>query len=109
MIPGRTAFTSGIAAKSASPASRPAELAACTSGGVEDQFAKALSDVNKDWELYEIAENRGAMVIKVEVSEIVSFKDGKKAVEAIQKGASYFLSKPCGAEELVLTVKQALA
>ncbi len=61
-------------------------LAGCETGDdVEGKFAKALSDVNKDWQLYEIAKSRGAMTIKVEVSEIVPFKEAKKAVSAIQK------------------------
>jgi len=55
------------------------------SGDKEDQFASALSSMNADWKLYEIGESRGAVTIKVEVTEIVDFKDGKRAVEAIQK------------------------
>jgi len=60
---------------------------ACTGGGddAESKFAKALSEVNSNWFVYEVTEERGTPVIKVEVSEIVSFKDGKKAVEAISK------------------------
>lgn len=54
-------------------------------GDKEGQFAKALSSLNADWKLYEIGESRGAVTIKVEVQEIVSFQDGKKAMEAIQK------------------------
>lgn len=51
----------------------------------EDKFAQALTEMNPNWFLYEIGENRGAPTIKVEVSEIVDFKSAKKAVEAIQK------------------------
>ncbi len=61
---------------------------ACTGGGGDDaesKFSKALSEINSNWFVYEITEERGTPVIKVEVSEIVSFKDGKKAVEAISK------------------------
>lgn len=58
---------------------------ACTSGGVEDQYAKALSDIDKDWQLYEVKQQGKNTVIRVEVSKVVSFKDGKKAMEAIQK------------------------
>ncbi|MDH5508757.1 MAG: hypothetical protein OEZ32_00190 [Nitrospinota bacterium] len=61
---------------------------ACTQGSdgsnMEDKFASAVSAVNPDWILYEIAESRGAVTIKVEAQEIVNFQDAKKAVEAIQ-------------------------
>ena len=62
----------------------------CTeeSGGgsnTEDKFASVISDLNPDWVLYEIAESRGAVTIKVEAQEIVNFQDAKSAVEAIQK------------------------
>ena len=59
----------------------------CSSGGVEDEFAKAISEVNKDWVLYEVKQVRGATVIKVEVlnSSKVPFKQAKKAMEALQK------------------------
>lgn len=61
-------------------------ISGCTSGdGIEDKYDKALKEVNENWYLYEIGESRGAVVIKVEVSEIVSFDDGKKAVDAINK------------------------
>jgi hypothetical protein len=58
---------------------------ACTSGGVEDQYAKALSDINKDWQLYEVKKQGDSTIIRVEVSDVVSFKDGKKAMIALQK------------------------
>mgnify|MGYP000181580146 CR=1 FL=1 len=59
---------------------------ACTSGnGVEDQYAKALSDIDKDWQLYEVKKQGDSTVIHVEVSKVVSFKDSKKAMAAIQK------------------------
>ncbi len=59
----------------------------CTSGGVEDKFAKAISEVNKNWELYEVKQVGNATVIKVEVfnSDKVPFKEAKKALEALQK------------------------
>lgn len=58
---------------------------ACSIGGVEGQYAKAISDINKDWVLYEVKEEKGSTVIRVEVSDVVTFKDGKKAMDAIQK------------------------
>jgi len=63
----------------------------CESGDdMESKFAKALSDVNKDWQLYEITKSRGALTIKVEVTSIISFKEAKKAVAAIQKSDPKF-------------------
>ncbi|MFQ5430966.1 MAG: hypothetical protein ACE5EN_00500 [Nitrospinota bacterium] len=60
---------------------------ACTSGGVEDKYAKVFSDINKDWELYEVKQAGGSTIIKVEVinSDKVPFKEAKKAMEALQK------------------------
>lgn len=59
----------------------------CSSGGIEDEFADAISAVNKNWELYEVKQVRGATVIKVEVfnSAKVPFKEAKRAMEALQK------------------------
>ncbi|MDH5638798.1 MAG: hypothetical protein OEZ04_09920 [Nitrospinota bacterium] len=61
----------------------------CTEGGdgsdIEDKFADAISEVNPDWVLYEIAESRGAVTIKVEAQEIVNFREAQKGIEAIQK------------------------
>lgn len=59
----------------------------CSSGGVEDEFAKAISEVNKDWVLYEVKQVGNATVIKVEVinSSKVPFRQAKKAMEALQK------------------------
>lgn len=59
----------------------------CTSDGIEDKFAKALSDVDKNWELYEVKQVGDHTVIKVEVynTDKVPFKEAKKAMEALQK------------------------
>lgn len=59
----------------------------CSSGGIEDEFAKALSGINKDWVLYEVKQRGNATVIKVEVlnASKVPFKQAKKAMEALQK------------------------
>lgn len=66
-------------------------LAGCESANdMESKFATALSDVNKDWQLYEIVKSRGALTIKVEVSEIIPFKEAKKAVDAIGKADPEF-------------------
>lgn len=66
-------------------------FAGCESGNdMESKFAKALSDVNNDWQLYEIVKSRGALTIRVEVSNIISFKEAKKAVAAIQKADPKF-------------------
>lgn len=60
---------------------------ACTSDGVEDKFAKAISEVNKNWELYEVKQVGNVTVVKVEVfnTDKVPFKEAKKAMEALQK------------------------
>ena len=59
---------------------------ACTGGGgLEDKYAKVFSDINPDWQLYEVKKEGENTVLLVEVSDVVSFKDAKKAVDAIQK------------------------
>jgi len=62
-------------------------LAACTSGGSgeEDKFAAALSKLNKDWQLYEVKKKGDQTIIKVEVSENVTFKQGEAAKAALKK------------------------
>ncbi len=58
----------------------------CTSANDQDtKFAKIFSDINKDWVLYEVKKKGKTVVIKVEVSANVPFKEAKKALEAIQK------------------------
>ncbi len=60
-------------------------LGACSSG-VDDQYAKVFSDLNPEWELYEVKEKgEGQIILVVDVQDVVSFKDGKKAVEELQK------------------------
>lgn len=61
-------------------------LAACESGDDRDsKYAKIFSDLNKDWALYEIVMQGKMTVIRVEVSDVVPFKEAQKALAAIQK------------------------
>lgn len=61
--------------------------AACTSGGDErvDKFAAALQELNEGWQLYEVKDEGGKTVIKVEVGENVTFQQGETAKEALLK------------------------
>lgn len=60
---------------------------ACTSGGIEGEFAKSISDINKDWVLYEVIKKGDSTIIRIEVykTDKVTFKDAKKAMGALQK------------------------
>ena len=59
---------------------------ACTGGSEEEKkFGKVFSNINKDWQLYEITTEGENIFFRVEVPEIVSFKDAKKAMEELHK------------------------
>lgn len=61
-------------------------IGACSAGSEQEQkFAKVFSDINKDWQLYEVEAKGGNTIIRVEVSDNVSFKAGKNAMEELQK------------------------
>jgi len=58
----------------------------CTSGNdMESKYAKIFSDINKDWGLYEVKKNGNSIIIRVEVSAVVPFKQAKKALAEIQR------------------------
>lgn len=61
-------------------------FAACTSGDDRtDKFAAALSELDSGWQLYEVKDEGGKTIIKVEVGENVTFQQGEKAKEALLK------------------------
>lgn len=62
-------------------------LGACAGGTEQEKkFAKVFSNLNKDWQLYEIeTSNDNTVVIHVEVSDNVPFREAKKAMEELQK------------------------
>ena len=61
-------------------------VVACDSGtDQESKYAKIFSELNEDWSLYEIVQQGNMTVIRVEVTDVVPFKEAKKALAAIQK------------------------
>ena len=59
---------------------------ACMGGSEkEKKFAKVFSNINKDWQLYELVTEGKNTIIRVEVSDNVPFKEAKKAMEELQK------------------------
>lgn len=61
-------------------------LSACSSGsGVEEKFDKALKDIDKEWQLYEVKKQGDNTIIRIEVDKNVTFKEGEKAKAALQK------------------------
>lgn len=55
------------------------------SGDNEDKYAQALVSINKTWKVTEMKKSADSTTIRVEAEENVSFAEGKKAAEAIQK------------------------
>ncbi|VAX17676.1 hypothetical protein MNBD_NITROSPINAE01-1226 [hydrothermal vent metagenome] len=59
-------------------------VSACTSSGPEDKYQDALNAINKTWSVYEVKQDGKNTIIRVEVTDVVSFKDAKKAMKALQ-------------------------
>lgn len=61
-------------------------IGACMGGTEQEKkFGKVFSNINKDWQLYELKKEGENITIRVEVSEVVPFKEAKKAMEELHK------------------------
>lgn len=60
------------------------------SGDNEDKYAQALVSINKTWKVSDMKKDKDSTTIRVEAEENVSFAEGKKAAEAIQKADPKF-------------------
>jgi len=64
--------------------------AASVSGDNEDKYTQALASINKTWKVSEMKKEKDSTIIRVEAEENVSFAEGKKAADAIQKADPKF-------------------
>ena len=60
------------------------------SGDNEDKYTQALAAINKTWIIAEMKKDKDSITIRVEAQDNVSFAEGKKAGEAIQKADPKF-------------------
>jgi len=60
-------------------------LGGCTSNDPIDKYQAIFEKENPKWEVFEVKEEAVGTVIRVEVSDPVSFKDSKKVLAVIQK------------------------